>query len=149
MIRVLLAADQALMRTGFRMILDTETGLEVVGEASDGRAAITQARALKPDVVLMDVQMPGVDGLSATRELLTEVDCRDQLTERELEILRHVAAGHSNAEIAADPVVGEATVTTHVSRMLMKLGCATGSRRSSSPTRPAWSSRGSRRQGCG
>lgn len=195
MIRVLLADDQALMRTGFRMILDTEPGIEVVGEASDGRAAITQARALQPDVVLMDVQMPGLDGLAATRELLTDVDCRvlilttferedylfealqagasgfllknaepehlveairvvargdamlapeltrrlldrfaarapstqrpdllNHLTERELEILRLVASGRSNAEIAAALFVGEATVKTHVSRMLTKLG---------------------------
>jgi DNA-binding NarL/FixJ family response regulator len=193
-ITVLLADDQHLMRAGFRMILQTEDGIEVVGEADDGARAVALGRELEPDVVLMDVQMPGLDGLAATRELLKTVDCRvlilttfdredylfealqagasgfllknaepeqlisairviargdamlapeltrrlldrfatrsaslqrpdllDQLTERELEILRLMAAGRSNAEIAADLVVGEATVKTHVSRVLTKL----------------------------
>ena len=63
MIRVLLADDQALIRMGFRMVLDAEADIEVVGEAADGAAAITQAKALNPDVVLMDIRMPGVNGI--------------------------------------------------------------------------------------
>jgi DNA-binding NarL/FixJ family response regulator/class 3 adenylate cyclase len=69
-VRVLIVDDQALVRTGFRMILEAEPDLEVVGEAADGRAAVDQARALVPDVVLMDVRMPEIDGIEATRRLL-------------------------------------------------------------------------------
>lgn len=70
MIRVLLVDDQSLIRVGFRMVLEAEGDLSVVGEASDGTEAIAQAAALKPDVVLMDVRMPGVDGITATREIV-------------------------------------------------------------------------------
>jgi DNA-binding NarL/FixJ family response regulator len=66
MIRILLADDQALLRMGFRLILDAEADIEVVGEAGDGAAAIAMTRALRPDVVLMDVRMPGTDGIQAT-----------------------------------------------------------------------------------
>jgi DNA-binding NarL/FixJ family response regulator len=66
MIRVLLADDQALLRMGFRMILEAQPDIEVVGEASDGAAAVSMTRALRPDVVLMDVRMPGMDGIQAT-----------------------------------------------------------------------------------
>ena len=68
-VRVILADDQSLMRMGFRMVLDAEDGIEVVGEASDGTAAVAQARALKPDVILMDVRMPGMDGIEATARI--------------------------------------------------------------------------------
>ena len=74
MIRVLIADDQALVRGGFRLILETQEDIEVVGEAANGREAVDRARALRPDVVLMDVRMPGTDGLQATRLLLTDPD---------------------------------------------------------------------------
>ena len=76
MIRVLLADDQALIRMGFRMVLDAEADIEVVGEAADGAAAITQAKALNPDVVLMDIRMPGVNGIEATAEITRTLDSK-------------------------------------------------------------------------
>lgn len=76
MIRVLLADDQALIRMGFRMVLDAEADIEVVGEAADGAAAITQAKALNPDVVLMDIRMPGVNGIEATAEITRSLDTK-------------------------------------------------------------------------
>ena len=194
-IRVLLVDDHALARTGFRMVLDAEPDIEVVGEAANGTQAIHSAGRLHPDVVLMDVRMPELDGIAATREvandstkvlILTTFDLDDyvydslaagasgfllkdagpeqltqairvvaagdallapsvtrrliddvvgagrrrlarppeldELTPRELEVLRLVAAGLSNAEIAERLVVEETTVKTHVSRVLAKLG---------------------------
>ena len=73
MIRVLIVDDQSLVRTGFKMILDAEPGIEVVGEAGDGAAAVTMARPLRPDVVLMDVRMPGTDGITATGQVTAEL----------------------------------------------------------------------------
>lgn len=194
-ISVLIADDQRLVRAGFRVILDSEPDIRVVGEAADGVEAVSLARALAPDVVLMDIRMPQLDGLSAARQLLASGDSRililttfdadeyvyetlrmgasgfllkdappDQmigavrsaaagnalidpavtrrlirrlahavrpaslqpphlkdLTARELDVLRLVARGLSNAEIAADLVVEESTIKTHVSRILLKL----------------------------
>ena len=195
MIRILVADDHKLIRGGIRMILQSEDDFEVVGEAAHGAEAVDLVRSLRPDIVLMDVQMPGLDGLEATRQVVADGDCavlilttfnredyvfralqagaggfllknaspedlisavrvvvrgdallapevtrrlvdqfvarpaasqrpdlRDLLTEREEQILRLVAAGDSNAEIAGKLFVGEATVKTHVSRMLNKLG---------------------------
>ena len=196
MITVLIVDDQALVRGGFRAILGAQSDIEVVGEAADGRQALELARSLRPDVVLMDIRMPELDGLEATRQMLagdgaTRVlmlttfgedeyvyeamkhgasgfllkDIRPeqladavrvvargeallapaitrrlveefvrrphpgsrppealaQLTEREVEILTLIARGLSNAEIAAELVVSETTVKTHVARLLMKL----------------------------
>ena len=196
MIRVLLADDQALVRAGFRLILDLEDDMEVVGEAGDGREAVAAARELEPDVVLMDVRMPEMDGIEATRRLaragcrarvlvLTTFDAdeyvyeamkagasgfllkdvpREQLVAgvrivaggesllapaitrrlieqfvrrprpgsrvppeledlsvREVEVLKLVARGLTNTEIAAQLVVSPTTVKTHVANMLQKL----------------------------
>jgi len=71
-VSVVLADDQALMRMGFRMVLDAEDGIEVIGEASDGASALAQARALRPDVILMDVRMPGMNGIDATAAITAQ-----------------------------------------------------------------------------
>jgi DNA-binding NarL/FixJ family response regulator len=197
-VRVLIADDQELVRTGFRMILGSEPDIDVVGEACNGREAVSMARNMHPDVVLMDIRMPELDGIEATKQvvalnaaepikvlMLTTFDLDeyvydalragasgfllkdvpaaqlaagvrmvaggdallaptitrrlieefaatppagappagfDELTPRELEVFRLVARGLSNAEIAAELVIGETTVKTHVTRLLLKLG---------------------------
>ncbi|MGI8947796.1 MAG: response regulator transcription factor [Ornithinimicrobium sp.] len=157
-IRVLLVDDQPLLLSGFSLILSTEPDIDVVGQATDGQAAIEAVARLRPDVVLMDVQMPVLDGIEAIRAvagghalLAPEVTRRvisrmvnpgdglapstdpaaaprhtdatlARLTERERDILGLLARGLSNGEIARELFVSEATVKTHVSNVLAKLG---------------------------
>jgi DNA-binding NarL/FixJ family response regulator len=135
-IRVVLADDQQLVRAGFRVLLDAEDGIEVVGEVSDGQAAIDLTRRERPDVVLMDIRMPGVDGLDATRAITSDSDLADvkvlilttfELDEYVFEALRAGAAGflvkHTEpAELVrAVRVVaaGEALLSPSVTRRLI------------------------------
>ena len=194
--RVVIADDQALLRSGFRMIVEARPDLEVVGEAEDGEQAVALVRELEPDVILLDIRMPNLDGIEATKRIVdsgsatrilvlttfdldeyvhgairagasgfllkdvrpaelvdairvvaagnallspaavgtllerygsTGADAGDRsaidaLTDRELQILRLLAGGLSNSEIAEALVVGETTVKTHVSNLLRKLG---------------------------
>jgi DNA-binding NarL/FixJ family response regulator len=195
-IRVLIADDQSLVRAGFRLVLEHHDDLEVIGEASTGHEAIHSTGRLEPDVVLMDIRMPELDGIAATREITRRFAARvlvlttydldeyvydalqagasgfllkdtppaqladgiravaageallaptvtrrlieefarvrpaphgrpaglDTLTPREFGVLRHLARGLSNAEIAAELVLSDTTVKTHVAHLLAKLG---------------------------
>jgi DNA-binding NarL/FixJ family response regulator len=90
MIRVLLVEDQSLLRMGFRMILEAETGIEVAGEAGDGATGVAMASALHPDVVLMDVRMPGMTGIAATASIIVR-DRRAQSRRQRIPPQRHAA----------------------------------------------------------
>jgi NarL family two-component system response regulator LiaR len=155
-IRVLITDDHSIVRKGIRALLATEPDIEVVGEAGEGAEAATQALALRPDVILMDLVMPKVDGIEATRRILAQQPgihqvyrgepslepsiarkvllelsqppktplTAEPLTEREVDVLRLVAQGRSNRDIAEELVITEMTVRTHVSNILGKLHLA-------------------------
>jgi DNA-binding NarL/FixJ family response regulator len=134
-IRVLIADDDALIRTGLRMILDTQADLDVVGEAADGHAAISQVRALRPDVVLMDVQMPHLNGLQATAEIVALdpaprvlILTTFELDEYVFEALRSGASGFVLKRMPAEDLLaairtvagGEALLAPSVTRRLIE-----------------------------
>jgi DNA-binding NarL/FixJ family response regulator len=135
MIRVLIADDQALVRAGFRMILEAQDDIDVVGEAGDGARAVTAAKALRPDVILLDVQMPVMNGLDAAREILRLPDVHPKIimiTTFDLDEYVHaaIAAGASGfllkdtrAEVLADAVRtvagGEALLAPSILRRLV------------------------------
>ena len=122
MIRVCLVDDQTLVRQGIRSLLALADGIEVVAEAADGKQAVELIPQIRPDVVLMDMRMPSMSGLEHMRNDFVSLDRPDPLTERETEILRLMAGGFSNKEIANSLGVAEGTIKNHVSNILSKLG---------------------------
>ena len=121
-ISVFLVDDQTLVRQGIRSLLALAEGIEVVAEAADGRQAVERIPEIKPDVVLMDMRMPAMSGLEHMRNEFVSLDRPDPLTDRETEILRLMASGFSNKEIANSLGVAEGTIKNHVSNILSKLG---------------------------
>jgi DNA-binding NarL/FixJ family response regulator len=133
--RVVIADDQELVRTGFRVILDSEPDIEVVGEAGNGREAVVAAKQLEPDVVLMDIRMPVLDGLAATRRIVTRPDSRPRvlilttfdLDEYVFEALRSGASGFMLKDNPADQLItairvvaeGEALLAPQITRRLI------------------------------
>ena len=136
MIRIVLADDQELVRTGFRMILRAEPELEVVGEAADGEEAVAQVARLRPDVILMDIRMPRVDGLAATRRILEAPNPRTRVLilttfdqdEYVFQALRAGASGFLLKTVPADQLVagvrevaaGEALLAPAITRRLIE-----------------------------
>jgi DNA-binding NarL/FixJ family response regulator len=135
-IRVLLADDQTLVRSGFRVLLERTDGIEVVGEVSDGEQAVQRARADRPDVVLMDIRMPGLDGLEATRRIASDPDLADMrvimlttfdLDEYVFEALQAGASGFLLKDVEPDDLRnavrvvanGEALLSPSVTRRLI------------------------------
>jgi DNA-binding NarL/FixJ family response regulator len=132
-IRILLADDQALLRTGFRMILQAQPDLEVVGEAVDGADAVRQAGRLGPDVVLMDVRMPGMDGIAATAQITAAQDARVlvlttfDLDEYAFAALHAGASGFLLKDVPPDVLAGairsvaagDAVVSPRITRQLL------------------------------
>jgi RNA polymerase sigma factor (sigma-70 family) len=135
-VRILLVDDQALLRMGFRMVLEAEPGFVVVGEAADGASGVREAIRLQPDVILMDVRMPGMNGIDATREVVREVPASKvlilttfDLDEYAFEALRAGASGFllkdaRPAELVAAiaaVAAGDAAITPRVTRQLLEL----------------------------
>jgi DNA-binding NarL/FixJ family response regulator len=135
-IRILIADDQSLVRTGFRMILDAEPDLDVVGEAVDGREAVDKAKAAKPDVILMDIRMPDLDGIEATRRIVADggeeapkilMLTTFDLNEYVYEALRAGASGFLLKDVPAEQLAdgvrvvaaGEALLAPSVTRRLL------------------------------
>ncbi|MEU6165751.1 response regulator transcription factor [Streptomyces tanashiensis] len=135
-LRVLLADDQALLRATFRMLIDSDPGLEVVGEAADGAEALTLARAHRPDVVLMDIRMPGTDGLAATAAICADPELADthvlilttfEIDEYVAQALRAGAAGFLGKDVGADELLaavrtvakGDALLSPQATRTLI------------------------------
>jgi DNA-binding NarL/FixJ family response regulator len=117
-IRVLLADDQAMIRGGLRLILEDQPDITVVAEAADGTEAIRLARQLRPDVCLIDIRMPGKDGIEVTRAIAGP-GVADPLR---VVIVQAIAKGRTNAEIAADLFISLSTVKSHLNSIHNKLG---------------------------
>ena len=130
LIRIVLVDDQELVRAGFRMVLDAQPDMQVVGEASDGIGAIDLARRLHADVMVMDARMPRLDGVAATQQIRQAGDLPRVLMLTTFDLDEYAFAA-----------LREATVKTHVGTSWPSSACATGSRPSSTPTRPASSPR--------
>ena len=123
-IRVLIADDQRVVRDGLSMLVALIDDVEVVGTACDGAEAVRLAAAHRPDVVMMDLRMPGTDGITATADLRERQPAVRVLvlTAREAEVLTLLASGLSNAEIAGHLFLSHATVKTHINRIFAKTG---------------------------
>ncbi len=131
--RVLVVDDHAVVRSGRRSLLAAESDLDVVGEAANAREAIFEARALQPDVIVLDVVMPGESGIEVLPKLRQEAPVakarvaasEDPLSDREREVLQRLALGHTNQEIAQKLHISVRTAETHRAHIMQKLGLAT------------------------
>ena len=129
MTSILIADDHAVMRSGLRMLLEAEEGLEVAAEAGDVPETIRKLKAYKPDILLLDLHMPGGPSLAAIPEMREASPANegppDDLSEREVEVLRLIALGHTNAEIAQQLYLSVRTVESHRSHIQQKLRLTT------------------------